>query len=286
MANTQINANQFGIVTTKGDIVAHDGTDPVRLTVGTNDQVLIADSTQASGLRWADAAGGSGGKSYIVESPLYPPDSPDTDDDEFDQANGTDPTLNGWSWGNQDGVTAEVRGGRLLMDATNSTSREIHALVKAIPSTGDYSLSTRLGHNGIANFHNAGLIFIWGTLASPTWHEIIRYLNDGRIFWSFGSGYTNAGNRGSRSFGVHRTPYLRAEFAATGSLTRMVWATSPNVDGEWRELRTPLDAQSGVRPDYAGLFINDESSATNLHRAHFDFARVNWTPDFDPATDN
>jgi len=47
--------------TTKGDVIVHNGTDNIRLAVGTNDQVLTADSTQASGVKWADAAGGGGG---------------------------------------------------------------------------------------------------------------------------------------------------------------------------------------------------------------------------------
>lgn len=45
--------------TTKGDLIAYDGTDNIRIPVGTDTYVLTADSTQASGLAWA--AGGSGG---------------------------------------------------------------------------------------------------------------------------------------------------------------------------------------------------------------------------------
>lgn len=44
--------------TTKGDIIAYDGTDNVRLAVGTNTHVLTADSTTATGLKWAAAPGG------------------------------------------------------------------------------------------------------------------------------------------------------------------------------------------------------------------------------------
>jgi len=46
--------------TTKGDVIVHNGTTDVRLGVGTDAQILTADSTQASGVKWADAAGGGG----------------------------------------------------------------------------------------------------------------------------------------------------------------------------------------------------------------------------------
>ncbi len=39
--------------TTKGDIIVHNGTDDVRVAVGTNNQVLVADSAQSTGVKWA-----------------------------------------------------------------------------------------------------------------------------------------------------------------------------------------------------------------------------------------
>lgn len=45
-------------LTTKGDLYTYSTTD-ARLGVGTNGQVLTADSTAATGLKWAAAAGGS-----------------------------------------------------------------------------------------------------------------------------------------------------------------------------------------------------------------------------------
>jgi hypothetical protein len=46
--------------TTKGDLIVSNGTDNVRLAVGTDAYVLTADSTQASGVKWAVASGGGG----------------------------------------------------------------------------------------------------------------------------------------------------------------------------------------------------------------------------------
>jgi trimeric autotransporter adhesin len=43
--------------TTKGDLIVNDGTDNVRLPVGTDNYVLTADSAQASGVKWALASG-------------------------------------------------------------------------------------------------------------------------------------------------------------------------------------------------------------------------------------
>ena len=57
---TQIDAQiPDSLLTTKGDIIAATGAStPARLAVGTNDQVLIADSTTATGIKWGAAPAG------------------------------------------------------------------------------------------------------------------------------------------------------------------------------------------------------------------------------------
>lgn len=59
VAQDDSNAIQNAIVDAKGDLIAATAADtPARLAVGTNGQVLTADSTAATGLAWATASSG------------------------------------------------------------------------------------------------------------------------------------------------------------------------------------------------------------------------------------
>lgn len=44
--------NNVSPLTTKGDIIVHNGTNNIRLAVGANNEILIANSAEASGLEW------------------------------------------------------------------------------------------------------------------------------------------------------------------------------------------------------------------------------------------
>jgi hypothetical protein len=63
-ATTVAAFNNLSPLTTKGDIPAHSGTNNVRLPVGTNGQVLTADSSAATGLAWSTPAGAAA--PYVV----------------------------------------------------------------------------------------------------------------------------------------------------------------------------------------------------------------------------
>jgi hypothetical protein len=54
------------LLTTKGDIIARTSTIPARLGVGTNGQVLTADSAQATGLVWATPSGGGAAALVVI----------------------------------------------------------------------------------------------------------------------------------------------------------------------------------------------------------------------------
>ena len=48
------NGSMSGNLTTKGDLEAHDGSQQLNLSVGTNGQVLTANSAATYGLSWED----------------------------------------------------------------------------------------------------------------------------------------------------------------------------------------------------------------------------------------
>jgi hypothetical protein len=66
VAQDDSNAIQNAIVDAKGDLIGATAADtPARLAVGTNGQVLTADSTTATGLKWAAAASGGANWSLL-----------------------------------------------------------------------------------------------------------------------------------------------------------------------------------------------------------------------------
>lgn len=53
IADTNITSTKLGVLTTKGDLLTFDS-DHARIGVGTDGQGLVADSTQTTGLKWAN----------------------------------------------------------------------------------------------------------------------------------------------------------------------------------------------------------------------------------------
>jgi hypothetical protein len=69
VAQDDSNAIQNAIVDAKGDLIGATAADtPARLAVGTNGQVLTADSTAATGLAWTTPAGGGGKVLQVIQA--------------------------------------------------------------------------------------------------------------------------------------------------------------------------------------------------------------------------
>lgn len=65
-------------LTTKGDLVGHNGTDNVRIPVGANDKPVIADSTQSAGLKYATLTIAGGGTGQVTQTAAFDALSPNT----------------------------------------------------------------------------------------------------------------------------------------------------------------------------------------------------------------
>ena len=93
--------------TTKGDLIAHNGTDNVRLAVGgTNGQVLSVDSTAATGVKWATAPGADTAPTSITYAATVTPVFTDGQNREITMTG--DLTLNGPT-GGSNGSTWQIR---------------------------------------------------------------------------------------------------------------------------------------------------------------------------------
>lgn len=187
-------------VDAKGDLIVASANDtPARLAVGSNGQVLTADSAEATGVKWATPSGG--GSSGILTPGVYASRPAAgtanrqyacTDIDSVYYDNGTswdllhiaggvggvEPPSSGWSWVNQGTATvAADKGGRLLTmpSAAANMRMEVRTLASAINYTatcyvesaiysGDSSYAGMILRNsGSGNF----VLFMCGYEASP-----------------------------------------------------------------------------------------------------------------------
>jgi hypothetical protein len=73
-SSTAVSAfNALSPTTTKGDLIVSNGSDNVRLPVGTNNYVLTADSSEATGVKWSVSGGGMvdpGANGVVVRTAL------------------------------------------------------------------------------------------------------------------------------------------------------------------------------------------------------------------------
>ena len=143
VAQDDSNAIQNAIVDAKGDLIAATANDtPARLAVGTNGQVLTADSTAATGLKWAAAGTAFAGvaltKSAIQAIPAttYTVITFDTEDYDTDGFHSTS--------SNTSRITIPTgKGGYYLVTANLlTTSGSQFAVHKIYKNGSDYKLNT------------------------------------------------------------------------------------------------------------------------------------------------
>ncbi|ARR74925.1 hypothetical protein SAGO17_0005 [Mimivirus AB-566-O17] len=63
-----VTIDQITVTTTKGDILVEDGSNVVRLPVGTDTYILTSDSTESTGLKWIVNTGGGGGEANTASN--------------------------------------------------------------------------------------------------------------------------------------------------------------------------------------------------------------------------
>jgi hypothetical protein len=156
VAQDDSNAIQNAIVDAKGDLIAATAADtPARLAVGTNGQVLTADSTAATGLKWASAGASFSGVSASNTSATSASNNTYTqipfDDELFDTDNMHSNTTNNSRFTIPTGKSGYWLITTSIQFAANTAGSRIIRLYTNGVATSEYSVSfnTQVGDTGI-----------------------------------------------------------------------------------------------------------------------------------------
>lgn len=243
--------------TTKGDLIVHDGTNSVRLGIGTTGWVLTADGTLSSGMKWSIAGTGDMAKS------IY-----DTDDDGIvDEAaamEGIGAAGNSKYYGTDGSGTA---GFHTVTDLTGVD-------VSGTPAANDFARFTDVN-----------------TIEGRSYSEVKTDLSLNNVP---NTDCTNADNLASGTVPTARLPALALTdvYAAAGEAAQLLLTVqegdvcvrtdenksyialnADNVDmGDWQELLTPTDAVTSVNGDVGVVVLtqDDVSNGVTYVQTHND----------------
>jgi hypothetical protein len=171
----------------KGDLIAGTAADTFsRLAVGTNGQVLTADSTAATGLAWVTPAGGGGKVLQVVSATTSTAVtiSSTTNTDTGITATIT-PTsssskilvlISGAVWGSQSSVTSYFYGGRIVRGATTIMDQGAYGLngIQVLGSSATMGIGTNLALNYLDSP---------ATTSATTYKLQARTNSGGAIYW-------------------------------------------------------------------------------------------------------
>jgi len=178
-------ADNTSPLTTKGDLYGFS-TLNARIPIGTNNQVLTADSAEALGLKWATPAGGGGKVLQVVSATTSTAVTISTTANTDTGITATiTPTLNtskilvlisGSVWGSAASVTSYFYGGRLLRGATAIMDQGAYGLA-GVQVQGS-SATQGVGSNIAINYYDAP-----ATTSATTYKFQARTHTTGALYW-------------------------------------------------------------------------------------------------------
>lgn len=212
-------------MTTKGDILAFSTT-PARLAVGSNNQVLTADSAQATGVKWAAPTGASAG-TYTNASVTV------------DSAGRISAVASGTASGITTGTASSVTSGTSKnISGLPSTMKRLKIFLNLMSTTGVANMLLQIGPNaGVASsgYSGAGItnsttpaanstgFFLSGSNAAADNVSGVIVLDkyDGTDTWAISGGSYRSGGNSNTFFG---------QVTLTGPLTQFTLSTTDAFD--------------------------------------------------------
>jgi len=253
---------------TKGDLIVF-GKKNERLPVGTNGQVLTADSAQALGVKWATPTGGSG--NGVPERWYLPASADEGYDDEFD-----DGSIDGWTAvdvAGHENIWHEVSGlkGLSCHVTSGKGDQKITGLVKSSSGlTTPYYIETAINILGSSNTYNlAGLVFADGaTMGSGNQLRLAWSAAEEKIEYTVNTGYNHQISNANYSLHTGRQlnrMYIRMAYTGVNAFSSYV-----SLDGiSWLKL---ADVTPTITPTHIGIMVGGYYSSEYL--ANFAYFRV------------
>lgn len=138
--------NNLAPTTTKGDLIVHNGTDNIRVAVGTNTYALVADSATASGVNWAAV---QSPLQLYKENPVSPTALVTTGNNSSAQGSGASATSVG-GYANGDGTDARIWGQKAYANGKFATAGDAQSGLYVLRNLTTDGVATELFLDGVA----------------------------------------------------------------------------------------------------------------------------------------